>query len=170
VFTEERYLEAGDKVPVSSHGVIMVRQPDQMTLEWIGELRDQRVDYNGKSVTVTEHQTAKSLSLEAPPRLEDMLPKFKAQHDLHMPFGDLLQRDAFDVLSLGLKSAEYVGLRKVNGVDCHQLAFAQDDLDWALWVQAGSQPLPMKITIDYKTATQNPRYRWECRKWEVAAP
>lgn len=163
----DRYLKAGDKVPVAATAVIRVRQPDRLAAEYKGSADDRKIVYDGKNVTVQDRREPKYSVMGAPPRLEDAISSVKAQENVILPFGDLLQRDAFDTLSTPIVSAEYVGVRKVGDVECHQLAFSQAGVDWQLWVQTGAKPLPMKALIQYKQEKQVPRYVWEVRKWEL---
>jgi hypothetical protein len=166
----DRYLQGGDKVPVSLHCVVRVHQPDRLAVEYKGASDDRKVVYDGKNVTAVDRLKSKFTIVGAQPRLEDAIPGVKAKQSIIMPFSDLLQRDAFDTLSTAMRTAEYVGIRKVGNVECHQLAFTQDNVDWQLWVQTGDQPLPMKSLIQYKKDSKTPRYSWEARKWEINQP
>jgi hypothetical protein len=168
--TIDRYLESGDKVPTSSRRTIRVQQPDHAAADVVGAKENQRMVYNGKTWTAIDRLNAKHFSIGTLPRLEDALPDLRQKRKVNMPFGDLLQRDAFDTLSIGVKSAEYVGVQDLNGTPCHHVAFTQDKVDWELWVKTGDQPLPMKLVASYKTAPKTPRFTWICAKWEINQP
>jgi hypothetical protein len=163
----DRTLQTGDKVTVAADCTVRVRQPDRLAVETKGAADDRTVVYDGKNFTVQDRLVPKTTLIGAPPRLEDALPGAKAEGDIVIPFGDLLQRDAFDTLSTAIQTAEYVGIRKVDGVEYHHLAFSQDDVDWQLWVQTGDQPLPMRAVIRYKQDAKAPRYVWKVRKWDL---
>ena len=165
--TMDRYLETGDKVPVSGLRVIRVQQPDRMAVDLTGTAQDQRMVYADGTLTVVDRRDGRSTSFDLPSRIEDAIPDLQEKRNIQMPFGDLLQRDAFDALSIGVKSAEYVGEVKLGEADCQHAAFSQEDLDWELWVKTGDEPLPMKISVTYKTAPQRPRFTWTCLAWEV---
>jgi hypothetical protein len=67
------------------------------------------------------------------------------------------------------RTAVYVGLRRVGSVLCHHLAFAQDNVDWQIWIAAEGPPLPMKIVIDFKTRASRPQYSVVLSQWDLAA-
>jgi hypothetical protein len=163
----DRYLQTGDKVPVSVNCVIQVRQPDRLAVEYKGASDNRKAVYNGQNFTMKDPLDPKISIFGAPPRLEDAIPAVKAKQNVILPLSDLLQRDAFDTISLAIQSAEYVGIRKVDGVDYHHLTFTQEDVDWQLWVQTGDQPLPKRALIQYKKDAKSPRYVWEVLKWEL---
>ena len=166
----DRYLQTGDKVTVSAQSTVRVRQPDRLAVETKGAAADRTVVYDGKNFTVQDRLVPKTTVVGAPPRLEDALPAAKAEDDIVIPFGDLLQRDAIDTLSTAIQKADYVGIRKVDGRDYHHLAFSQENVDWQLWVQAGDQPLPMRAVIQYKQDPKAPRYVWNVTQWNLEAP
>lgn len=163
----DRYLQTGDKVAVTAKSTVRVRQPDRLAVETKGAADDRSVVYDGKNFTVQDRLAPKTTVVGAPPRLEDALPGAKAEDDIVIPFGDLLQRDAFDTLSTAIQKADYVGIRKVDGIDYHHLAFSQEDVDWQLWVQTGDQPLPMRAVIQYKKDPKAPRYVWKVQQWQL---
>jgi hypothetical protein len=166
----DRYLQAGDKVAVSAQCTVRVRQPDRLAVETKGAADDTHVVYDGANFTVQDRRVPKTTVVGAPPRLEDAIPGAKAEVDIVIPFGDLLQRDAFDTLSTAIQTADYVGIRKVDGVDYHHLAFSQDNVDWQLWVLTGDQPLPMRAVVQYKQAAKAPRYVWKVKQWTLEPP
>ena len=163
----DRYLQAGDKVSVAADCVIRVRQPDRLAVEYQGSADDRKIVYDGKYITVQDRREPKTSIVGALPRLEDAIPAAKAQQNIILPFGDLLQRDAFDTLSAAIQSAEYVGVRKVDGEEYHHLAFSQEGVDWQLWVKTGDQPLPMRAVLQYKQDAKAPRYVWKVTEWEL---
>ena len=58
---------------------------------------------------------------------------------MQIPGADLLVTNVFDVLSKDVVQAKYIGPAVIGGVECDHVAFRNDDTDWQLWVQKGSQ-------------------------------
>ena len=56
--------------------------------------------------------------------------------------------DPYDEIMEGVNAVEYLGTEELDGVSCHVLGFAQDEMDWKLWLQRGDQPLPRKVVPD----------------------
>lgn len=60
----------------------------------------------------------------------------------------LFADDPYDKIMEGVNAVQYLGSEELDGVRCHLLGFAQDDVDWKLWVQTGDEPLPRKVVPD----------------------
>ena len=70
----------------------------------------------------------------APPLLEELIEKHEAQ----LPLADLLYADIAKSFKESIISAEYLGIKLVNGVKCHHLSFESTGADWQIWVQDSS--------------------------------
>jgi hypothetical protein len=64
-------------------------------------------------------------------------------------------------------AAGYIGLSQVRGKKAHHLALAGPDLDWQLWVAAGSKPLPLLIIGTVKNEKHWPQYRAWLTNWKI---
>jgi hypothetical protein len=76
-----------------------------------------------------------------------MLDFARTRLDIVAPAGDLIFKNAYDVLMDGVTEGIVVGKAVIEGVPSDHLAFRAPDLDWQIWVQQGAQPLPRKIVI-----------------------
>ena len=63
----------------------------------------------------------------------------------------------------------YLGIHEAAGVPCHHLSFEQATIDWQIWIDAGTDPLPRKLVITYKTEDEVPQYAVTIRKWNLQA-
>jgi hypothetical protein len=52
-------------------------------------------------------------------------------------------------------------------VKCHHLAFAQDDVQWQIWIDAGPEPIPRKLVIAYGDEVGIPQYTATIRRFTV---
>lgn len=50
-----------------------------------------------------------------------------------------------------------VGVTQVEGVRCHHFAFVEQDIDWQIWIEDGTQWVPRKLVITYKTLPGAPQ-------------
>ncbi|MGB7691049.1 MAG: DUF2092 domain-containing protein, partial [Pseudolabrys sp.] len=55
----------------------------------------------------------------------------------------------------------------INGVECDHLAFRNNDVDWQLWVEVGTQPIPRKYIITNKAVTGMPQYTLRIKDWKT---
>ena len=58
------------------------------------------------------------------------------------------------------------GLHRVDGVPCHHLAFAQETIDWQIWIDAGPRPVPRKLLIHHKDERGAPKYSARLSGWD----
>lgn len=78
----------------------------------------------------------------------------------------------FKELTRDVVQAKHIGVGIIGGRECEHLAFRNDDTDWQLWVESGSQPIPRKLVITSKAVTGAPQYTLVITDWKtnVAAP
>ncbi len=69
----------------------------------------------------------------------------------------------------GVQRGVYLGIHEAAGVPCHHLSFEQATIDWQLWIDAGTEPVPRKLVIAYKTEDEVPQYAVTIRKWNLEA-
>ena len=53
----------------------------------------------------------------------------------------------------------------VGPYTCHHLAFTQDSLDWEIWIDASSNPIPRQYSLTYKLLPQAPRFLSTIQTW-----
>ena len=56
----------------------------------------------------------------------------------------------------------------MGGVACHRLAFANEWLEWQIWVDAENEPLPRKVVINYMDEPGEPKYTARFLSWNLA--
>ena len=59
-----------------------------------------------------------------------------------------------------------VGESIVDGAPCHHLAFAQENIDFQIWIEDGPRPLPRKLLITYKTEPGSPQWAARLSAWD----
>ena len=85
-----------------------------------------------------------------------------------MPAADIVYQDPYAGVIGSVDYGYVVGRASVDGVDCHHLAFAQETIDWQVWIQAGPKPLLRKLVITYKTEEGWPQYAARFSEWDLA--
>jgi hypothetical protein len=161
-------LASGQKLQFENPAKVTVRRPDRFRAERVGDLVDQVFVYDGKGLTLHDRGRGYYATVAAPPTLEGALEFARNSLDVVAPAADLLDRDAFQVLTQAASSGVYVGPATVGGVRCHHLAFTGPEVDWQLWVQEGEQPLPRKYVITSKLEPGAPEFSVWLRRFDVA--
>ncbi|WP_313951303.1 DUF2092 domain-containing protein [Accumulibacter sp.] len=166
--TIEAVLETGQKVQFDSAAKISVQRPNKLRAERRGELVDQVLAYDGKSLTLYNLDRETYATVAAPGTLEEMLDFARTKLDIVAPAGDLLYRNAFEILMDNVTSGFVVGKAVVAGVRCDHLAFRGAGVDWQIWIQEGRQPLPQKLVITSTEVASLPQFTVVMTNWNRA--
>jgi hypothetical protein len=60
-----------------------------------------------------------------------------------------------------------VGSSVVDGTRCHHLAFTEKTIDWEVWIEDGTQWVPRKLVITYKTLPGAPQFEAVLSDWDL---
>ncbi len=165
-------VEEGQRIQYSNSRSMLVRRPDRIATEAYGDLVNRSVWYDGKSFTLLDREFNTYIQVPAPNSIDALLDQIEAQLEVVIPLGEVLSEDVYQALTPQIRQAEYLGLHQVRGIECHHIIFTQDDLEWQLWVEASSTPVPRKLVIVYKREPGIPQYSAVISEWDftVATP
>ena len=165
-------VEEGQRIQYSNSRSMLVRRPDRIATEAYGDLVNRSVWYDGKSFTLLDREFNTYIQVPAPNSIDAVLDQIEEQLEVVIPLGEVLSEDVYQALTPQIRQAQYLGLHQVRGIECHHIIFTQDDLDWQLWVEASSTPVPRKLIIVYKREPGIPQYSAVISEWDftVATP
>jgi len=147
----EAVLTSGQKLMFDNAATATVQRPNKLVARRKGDLVNQVFYYDGKTLSLSNPDQKVYASVAAPGTLEEMLDFARGSLDIIAPAGDLLYKNAFELLTRDASSGFVVGKGVVGGVRCDHLAFRNPDVDFQIWIQEGANPLPRKYVI---TSTQ----------------
>jgi len=165
--TLEIVLKSGQKIEFNSTGRQAVQRPNKLRSERSGDLVEQLFVYDGKSLTLYQPQDKVYAQVAAPGTLEEMLDFARTKYDVVAPFGDLLFKNAYDILMDGVTEGIVVGKAVIEGVVCDHLAFRAPDVDWQIWIQQGAQPLPRRVVITTLDLPNAPQFAVTVTQWNL---
>jgi hypothetical protein len=165
--TLEIVLKSGQKIEFNSTGRQSVQRPNKLRSERTGDLVEQLFVYDGKSLTLYQPQEKVYAQVAAPATLEEMLDFARIKYDVVAPFGDMLFKNAYDILMDGVTEGIVVGQAVIEGVLCDHLAFRAGDVDWQIWIQQGAQPLPRRIVITTLDLPNAPQFAVTVTRWDL---
>jgi hypothetical protein len=165
--TLEIVLKSGQKIEFNSTGHQFVQRPNKLRSERSGDLVEQLFVYDGKSLTLYQPRDKVYAQVAAPGTLEEMLDFARNEYDVVAPFGDLLFKNAYDILMDGVTEGIVVGKAVIEGVVCDHLAFRAPDVDWQIWIQEGAQPLPRRIVITTLDLPNAPQFAVTVTRWNL---
>jgi hypothetical protein len=99
--------------------------------------------------------------------IDQLVARLRNELGVAIPGADLLLSNAYDELMKDVLDAKHIGHGVVDGVECDHLAFRNDDVDWQLWVEVGSRPIPRKYVITSKAVTGAPQYTLRVKDWKT---
>jgi hypothetical protein len=165
--TEDVLLTSGQRIQYARSVEASVRRPDRFRAESVGDTDDRQLIYDGKTITLLDRGKNFYTTIAAPPEIDAALEHATQAFNLRAPLADLIYTKAYEYLTEGVVSGFYVGLSKVQGVPCHHLAFKQKDIDWQIWIENSSTPVPRKFLITDKTA-QGLQFTAVLTKWNTS--
>jgi hypothetical protein len=165
--TLEIVLKSGQKIEFNSTGRQSIQRPNKLRAERTGDLVDQVFVYDGQSLTLLNPQQNIFAQVAAPGALEEMLDFARTRLDIVAPAGDLIYKNAYDILMDGVTEGIVVGKAVIEGVLCDHLAFRAPELDWQIWIQQGAQPLPRKIVITTLDLPNAPQFGITVTQWNL---
>ena len=159
-------MEEGRRIQYSNSRSVVVRRPNHVATEAFGDLVNRSVWYDGKSFTLLDREFNTYIQVPAPDSIDAVLDEIEERLGIVVPLSEMLSENVYRVLTQQIRRASYLGLHQVRGIECHHLIFTQDDLDWQLWVEASSTPVPRKIVIVYKQEPGIPQYAAVFSEWD----
>src|SRR5512139_931419 len=165
--TLEIVLKSGQKIEFNHTARMAAQRPNKLRAERTGDLVNQVFVYDGKSLTLYNPQEKVYAQVAAPDTLEGMLDYARTQLDIVAPAGDLLYKNAYDLLMDGVTDGFVVGKAVIEGVRCDHLAFRAPHVDLQVWIQEGAQPLPRKYVITTRDLQNAPQFAVTVTRWNL---
>jgi hypothetical protein len=165
--TLEIVLKSGQKIEFNHQARVSAQRPNKLRAERTGDLVDQVFVYDGKSLTLHNPKDKFYAQVAAPDTLEGMLEFARTKLDIVAPAGDLLNKNAYDILMDGVTDGFVVGKAVIEGALCDHLAFRAPHVDLQIWIQQGAQPLPRKFVITTRDVVNAPQFAVTVTKWNL---
>lgn len=163
----EVVLVSGQKIQFDHTARQSIQRPNKLRAERGGDLVNQAFYYDGTSLTLSNPSDKYYATVKAPGTLEEMLDFARGELNIVAPAGDLVYKNSFEILMDGVTDGFIVGKGIVEGVRCDHLAFRAPHVDWQIWIEEGSQPLPRKLVITTRDVVNAPQFSVVITKWNL---
>lgn len=161
-------LESGIKIKAGRASRVLLKRPKDLYIEAEGDDGSATtIWFDGSKVTLWRRDANQVMSLDFEGTTDAMLDHVIEEYDAQLPLADLLYSNINKTLGEDIVSAEYVGLRMVDGVPCHQLSFESLGADWQIWIEADSTPLPRRFVIDFVADDNKPQFMAQMNAWSI---
>lgn len=162
--------EAGQKLMLTNAGRITLERPDKIRVSRESAFGPVELFYDGGMLSLFAEEAALYYQMPVQGTIDDLLNTIRGDVGYDAPGADLLYADVYASLMGNVRSGQHLGMVVLNGVEAHHLAFRTDQVDWQLWVAAGTAPLPLRYVITSKWVTGAPQYAIRLSDWDVAPP
>ena len=163
----EQVAQTGQMVDFIHLSRVTLVRPNRLRIEVAGDIRNSVLTYDGKIVTFLDPTQKFYSQLDAPGSIDETLTLLMDKFQTSFPVAGVMFADPYEKMKDGLKTAIDLGVTKVDGVDCRHLLFGEDETDWQVWVEAGKQPLPRRLSIVYKNTPGAPRVLAAFSDWKI---
>jgi hypothetical protein len=165
--TSDVRLDNGMLVERATRTTLLVQRPDRFRGTIVGDDQHHYLYLQDGELTLYTHERGYYAQADVPKDLGKAMEYALDEFGLEAPLVDLLFEDASERFVEGVESAIYLGESQVRGVDCHQIALRDPELDVQVWVTKGDKPLMKKVVIAYRWVTGSPKFS-SVLDWDVA--
>jgi len=165
-----RELVTADGLKIQFHtaGDVWLRRPDKLRVDWRRDATEASLFYDGRVITVHRKGASYFAQAPAPATLDETIDATRESLGGDAPAADLLFSGPYAILTQDVQAGAYLGLERVDDTLCHHLIFRSTDVDWQIWIEEGSRPLPRKLVITSKKMKGGPQYEARLSRWDPA--
>lgn len=135
------------RVDLDISAKVIVKRPNKLLAERMGDRIDQIFYYDGTTLTLYNPADKVYATEPAPGNIEELLNFARAKLGLIIPAADLIYRNAYPLLMQDVTFAVVVDKAYINGVKCDHLLFSRPGVDFQVWVAENGNPLPYKYVV-----------------------
>jgi len=160
--------ESGIKIKSASTIQIVMQRPNSFRVLTITDNGVARSSwFDGSKLTVLMRDTNQFMELDYKGTIDGLLNELIEKHEFQLPLADLAYSDIAKNFKEDLVSAEYLGVKLVNGIKCHHLSFESTGVDWQIWVEADATPVPRRFAISYVSDAEKPEFLASLSRWSI---
>lgn len=155
--TGERVLSDGQKLQHRATATLQVVRPNKIRVRMVSARSERELIFDGKTVSLfTPAQKAYS-SVEFADTLDGLVDKLQQRYGVEIPLSDLFVWGTPAAPFDRIQSAMNAGQDFIGETLTDHYAFRQGNLDWQIWIETGSRPLPRKIVITNRADEARPQ-------------
>jgi hypothetical protein len=157
--------DKGEKITVKKDITVFLKRPNKLKVTVKEDKPAKEFWYDGSTLILVDLKENLYAAQDAPATIDETLDFAMEKLGMTAPLTDFLFND-LDHLAKNVTSSVYVGITTVGDYRCHHLKFSQENINWAIWIEEGNNPVPRKISIEYKEIPQRPTYSAIFTKWD----
>jgi hypothetical protein len=156
--SRDEVVAYGYKLQNNEHLTLTVQRPNRIRADIDGDIRNRSFLYDGSKFVMYSPDDQAFTSMPATHNLDKLIGGL-LDAGVEMPLIDVIYESFHGTLADSVEGGVLVGESNINGVACDQLAFRQASVDWQLWIEKGSRPVPRKVVITTRYEVGDPQYQ-----------
>jgi len=161
-------LDSGQRIQEIGIQKTYVRRPDRLAVVRKGHgASSGSMYYDGKLFTLWKPEENVYATWEAPTTIDALFDTMQEKIGFVPPLSVLLHEDAGAGDAKKVRSATYVGLTPIRGVDCHHVALVGENVDVQMWI-ADAEPIFKRIVVTYKKRPLTPQWTATFLDWNFS--
>lgn len=156
--TSEIVLTDGQKVQLAQTTNLIAKRPDRLMADVVSDQGAKLYVYDGKTFSILSRDDNYYATVPAPGTLLEVANVLDDKYNIELPLVDLFLWGSPGATAPKLTSAIDIGSSDVGGITCEHYAYRQEGLDWQVWIQKGSHPLPKKMVLTTTTDEARPQH------------
>lgn len=160
LFTKDYYTKAEVRTEV------IIRRPDKVFADIKSDYNHKRYWYDGNTITLLTVPANFYATVKATGNIGEMADFVYDNLGVRIPLAALAFDNSFEVLTEGVTDGYYCGLHVVDGIYCHHLLFIEDDAEWEIWIEDGSNTVPRKYVIKYDMDDREYHFSATINDWD----
>ncbi len=158
------------KIQFASSGQMLLNRPDKARASRVGGYADVEMVFDGKTLTILGKNLNKYTQINSAGSIDQLVARLRNELGMAIPGADIMVSRSYDELMADVLDAKHIGRGVIDGVECDHLAFRNNDVDWQIWIEVGSRPIPRKYVITSKAVTSGPQYTLRVKDWKTDVP
>ena len=154
------------KLGLAASGTTTLSRPDKIRFDRWGGFADVEVLYDGKTLTFLGKNANLYTQVAAPGTVDQLIDTLQDKYHRPLPGADLLMTNSYDELMQDVYDSKDLGSGVINGVECDNLAFRKNDVDWQIWIAQGDRPYPCQFVVTSKLESTDPQYSVQFADWK----
>jgi hypothetical protein len=164
---DEVVLGSGEKIQLASESLVSIERPNHLRSEQVGVTGGGLAFwYDGRTMTLACKADGSYATIAAPSTIDTVIDKVRKQYRIDAPGADFLYSHPYEVLTEQVVSGRYIGRETIDSVATDHLAFEGEAVDWQVWIQEGSQPLPLRFVVTTKGIKGRPQFTVRLSRWD----
>ena len=167
---ETKVSKNGQKIQQLAESKIAVRRPGEMRIDRLSAGGHVVFRDDGKQFSVYNSDKNIYATKAAPDNLDQAADDAREALQVDSPGVDLLASNPYDALTDGATEGRYIGLEPMGGAMAHHVAVTRKNgVSYQIWIQDGSQPLPLRYVVTGKDMRSAPQFTIQLRNWQPNA-